>query len=162
MNSMSETEFVASGEFDLWLGSILEALSEGAFSPFRGAGPTTRQEIEAGFEEEVAEILAAHLDDYKEDPDAYLKRYGSSPEARHPWGDEVVARCRLFIKTATPHSVWEFYETVRRKAVSALEESLVEMAFLDDESPRVARAAARAREEALRSLIEDLDKMGSH
>jgi len=139
--------------FDTWFGSILEALSEGAFHPFYGPGYILRRDIEERFEEAVAEPIK----EYEKDPIAYIETHKVSPREEHPWGNEVVARCRLFIETATPYSVWKFYDAVRRNALAALDEGLVEMAFLGEPS-YVARAAAWAREDALRSLIKDLDR----
>lgn len=144
-------------EHDLWFGSILEALSEDHFRPFRASGRMTRADIVTMFELAVADALDEARAWFDDDPAEYERYCHSDPHKDHPWGNDTLARCRLFIETTTPYQVWRFYKGVDQAALEALRDNLLAMAFVGEDTEYIGDRTHQATEDAIKALSEILD-----
>lgn len=146
-------------EHDRWFGSILQALSEDHFSPFNRTGTTTRADIVEAFNAAVTEAQDEDIAWFDDDPVSFRDCHRDrDPRKDHLWGNDIVARCRLFIDTATPYRVWRFYQGIQQAALESLKDNLLTMAFLGEGEGYVGDRVQRATEEAIKALSDDLDR----
>ena len=137
-------------EFDTWFGYILAELTELRMD-FMDSW--TKVQIVDQFEQSSNRAFQEAVEDYQDDPQG-----NPDPKVNHPWGNIVMARCRKFIETATPYSVWKLKQDIQVAAEITLGNTLTAMAFLDLDGQEIAKATQKAREEAVRALKTELNQ----
>jgi hypothetical protein len=154
------SSFGGQADEPLWLGTLLEPLSDQCFlfpaAPASGSR-TTHEDIVTSFERQDAEALKEVTAWWEDDPEDYRRCKGGDFDGKHPWGDAVI-RCRAFIAKATPYRVWKVAQAVREAGRSALDVGLLCYAAGLGTGQSTAAACQRAFSEQVKLLVKELDE----
>jgi len=149
------------GGLPLWVGTILERLSDDCFTlprVTRPLKPLTFEGLKDKFLRDADDALGEHQDWWEQDPDDYRINFHRDFDGKHPWGDENVAACKKWLDTVTPYSVWRIANAVQEAVHVEVEDHLLTLSMDGSGSHKLTDAAQRTFDEQVTALWETLTK----